>query len=311
MEQDLKNKKVFIALLARDCRDSLKRNIPLIESLIDNFDKDNSIIQIIENDSVDGTKELLADWADRRSYVKICSEDTNQETIPKRNPNSTYVPGGTEYRMSKMIGFRNKYIDRLDADKFDYLIVIDADVEWFSVDGIISSIKNSPEDWSIISANGREFIKFFNKKIPLKYYDLLPYIPTKDQLDQIGINFNIELTHKEMALCSDLLNGKKFKKTPFFPCSSAFAGCGIYNLRKYRGQKYYIIKNNRSHMYEVLCDHVSFNLDFLKEGQNYISRDLLVLYEKKPLIRSVVSYLISTKFKFWVYERLFRKNISE
>lgn len=311
MEQELKSKKVFIALLARDCKESLERNIPLIEILIGNFDKDNSVVQIIENDSVDGTKELLAEWEKKCSYVRVCSEDTNQVTIPKRNPNSTYVPGGTEYRMSRMIGFRNKYINKLEAKKFDYLIVIDADVEWFSVEGIIYSIRNAPENWSIISANGREFTKLFGKIITLKYYDLLPYIPTKEQFSQIGLTYNIELTHKEMALCSDLLNGRDFRKKMFFPCSSAFAGCGIYNLRKYKGQKYYIIKNNRSRMYEVLCDHVSFNLDFLKEGQNYISQELKVLYTKKPFLRSIISYMISTKVKFWFYTKILRKTIPE
>jgi hypothetical protein len=54
------NKNIIIAALARNCEDSLRINIPLIEKLRTQFSW--SQVVVVENDSIDETKNLLNDW---------------------------------------------------------------------------------------------------------------------------------------------------------------------------------------------------------------------------------------------------------
>jgi hypothetical protein len=53
----MNNQNIVIAALARDCEDSLRINIPVIEELRTKFLW--SQVVVVENDSIDGTKELL------------------------------------------------------------------------------------------------------------------------------------------------------------------------------------------------------------------------------------------------------------
>jgi len=84
------NKNVVIAALARDCEESLLRNIPLIEKLRKEFDW--SHVVVIENDSIDKTKEILNKWSVECEGVKIISNDYGTITIPEKsieNPSPT------------------------------------------------------------------------------------------------------------------------------------------------------------------------------------------------------------------------------
>lgn len=290
-------------MLARDCYTPLQNNISKFTELLNQF-AENSIIQVIENDSVDGTKELLQTWSKELPAVHIISEDTNQ---------LTYDPSqqaGALSRNQKMSNFRNKYLKILENEKFDYLIVIDADLVDFDINSIISSIENSPNDWGALFSNGRYFCKVLGKKILLKYYDLFAYVPAPQQFEKLSIPFTFELTRKEMALFSDFLNYKKNILPDYIECSSAFGGIGIYNLKKYKGQSYSTKKNDRSSYFGAVCEHISFNKIYAKEGKNYICKNMLALYDKQSLIK-LFTYPLHTSFKFYIIEKILHKKILE
>lgn len=297
----LKNKRVCISMLARDCCQSLKRNISKVVNLYNNF-SENSVIQIIENDSIDGTKDLLRGLKEQYSFIHVLSEDTNQITYNKNQQ------AGAMYRINKMTMFRNKYLELLEKESFDFLIVIDADLYDFYPDKIISCIENAPNDWSGLFANGKYFYRFFSKNILLKYYDLFAYVPFKEN-GYVSEN-NYELTYKEMALSSDYLNYKRKKLPDYIECRSAFGGIGIYNLLKYQGQKYSTKKNDRSHYFDAVCEHISFNRIFNEYGKLYICKEMIALYEQQGFIK-LLFYPISNKFKFFIYEKILHKEIYE
>lgn len=54
------NGTAIICILARDVEKQLIKNIPKIDSLRDYFQK--SWVIVVENDSIDRTKELLYNW---------------------------------------------------------------------------------------------------------------------------------------------------------------------------------------------------------------------------------------------------------
>ena len=77
------NKNIIIAALARDCEESLRTNIPLIEELRSHFSW--SQVVVVENDSKDGTKGLLNDWKINFNDVTIISKDFGTKTIPDKS----------------------------------------------------------------------------------------------------------------------------------------------------------------------------------------------------------------------------------
>jgi len=96
------NKNVIIAALARDCEDSLRINIPVIEKLRTQISW--SQVVVVENDSIDGTKDVLNDWKINSKNVAIISKDYGGKTIPDKsdlikNPMTSYQ------RIDKMVFF--------------------------------------------------------------------------------------------------------------------------------------------------------------------------------------------------------------
>lgn len=306
-KQIFSDKKVFIALLARNCKSALEKNIPLWNELLSFFSSD-SIIQVIENDSIDGTKDILADWSKNNSSVHIYSKDTNEVTIPPTVAGSVY-PGGSIYRQLKMAGFRNMYIQLMRTKKYDYLIVFDSDLDWFDVQGVITALCDAPDDWGALFANGRYYSVLWGKPILHRYYDLFAYLPMEEEYIKCGMSFDENLTYREMAVFSDILNSRKYKKIDYIPCVSAFGGIGIYNLKYYNNQEYTSKKNIRSNYFEGICEHIAFNLTFAKNKQNYICTKMIAHYKKVCLLQGLSSSLLNTKMKFFIKEKILCKVI--
>src|SRR6476660_10319951 len=118
------NKNIVIAALARDCEDSLRNNIPLIEELRNHFSW--SAVVVVENDSVDGTKSLLAEWKANFKDVTIISNDFGTKTIP--NKKDVEVDPWTSFgRIEKMARYRNLYLEHISqiVHPIDLVVIID------------------------------------------------------------------------------------------------------------------------------------------------------------------------------------------
>ncbi|GHV79688.1 hypothetical protein AGMMS49944_14790 [Spirochaetia bacterium] len=291
------DKSVAIVALARDCAGPLKRSIPKIERLRSFFSK--STVVVVENDSIDDTKMVLQQWVETASDVIILSKDIYEDTIPKKSA-KLINPASSAVRIEKMCRFRNIYMDYLHNhdDVFDFIIVIDIDVEEFSEDTILDAVTSAPDDWVALFANGVKYIAPFGRKIRCRYYDDSAYIPyTQDAA------ICMELTVDDMKQNRDALS-KEMKKFAFVKCLSAFGGIGIYRYQYIKDAHYKTQPNTKNHYVESICEHIPINLSLRTHGASYVVRDLLVYNKRIITIKDLFSELIPTHLWLVLYRLL-------
>lgn len=262
------NKNVVIAALARDCAGPLSNNISLIEQLRDNFLW--SHVVVVENDSKDNTKEILFNWERESKDVKIISKNFGVKTIPDQTA-EMLSPSTSFYRIEKMAFYRNIYIDYIKSlnHKIDYVIIIDVDVETFSIDGIIKSIEEVNDNWGGIFSNGitKSNILGFSSEIYFDIFAVYEY-PLR--------NF-FSYTQKDLEKSFKTVN-KQINKHNYYSVISAFSGIGIYKYEAIKNLRYEALRNIENSN-EAICEHIPFNAQIIKLGyKNYISKDLFVLY---------------------------------
>ena len=259
------NKSILIAALARDCGDSITRNIPKIELLRRKFRE--SHVVIIENDSKDGTKEILKNWKNQSEGVEVIMNDFGTVTIPEKSEKVIH-PGSSNYRISKMARYRNMYMEyarKADFD-IDILLVMDIDIDDFSVEGVIRSINNAPDDWGALFANGN---KVFNKRLK-SFYDYFAYVPYG--------NKQLSMKYDDMFFQARKIRNL-LKKNSYVKCISAFGGMAMYKWEYIKDSNYTAENNTICNSCEMLCEHISFNNNILKQGaSNYITADMEVSY---------------------------------
>ena len=286
-------KKVAIALMARDCAKSLHNNIPEIEKLVRFFVSYD--IFVVENDSIDGTKEILKEWGQSNKNVHLLIKD-NEEINYTLN-------GNLAKRIQRIAFYRNKYLQAIyDSKKeYDYLIIIDIDIKKFNSDSIIKTIEEAPENWEALFANGRKYTTFFNHIILGNYYDAYAYLP----YDSIYADF----TDTECRLNYDKINNEiKTSKDSYIKCDSAFAGIGIYKFEYIKNHFYQVKENNRSSHFDVMCEHIPFNL-YLKH--KYICKNLILLYDRISFIQYLKEKIISQKFLLFITRKILRKQVQD
>lgn len=262
------DKNIVIAILARDCEESLRNNIPLIEELRNKFIW--SQVVVVENDSIDKTKDILANWETSSKNVKIISQDFGIKTIPDKTEKMV-SPTTSFFRIEKMAFYRNIYLDYISElkDSIDYVIVVDIDIKYFSVDGLINSIKKVQNDWGGIFSNGitKGKILGFTSKI---YYDIFAVY-------EYPLQKKYSYTQKTLDIRFRTIN-KKIKKNKYYSVISAFSGVGVYKYEAIKDLRYIAIRNSDNDE-EAICEHIPFNEQVIRAGyKNYISKDFLVIY---------------------------------
>ena len=269
MVLDFNEKKIVICLLAKDCRINLERNIPEIEKLAHCF-KETSII-IVENDSTDGTVEL----------IDSCIRDSSISII--RISPSIKLDGLS--RIEKMAILRNEYIKycKENISNYDYAIVIDADLYRINHSQILEQMMYAPEDWSALFSYGQFFYPLFGKTINLRYYDLFAYVPH-------GASDN-RFTTKELFSNYHLLKKQLKQNKAFVECNSGFGGIGIYKYKAFVNSIYSTIENPKRPDLPFVCEHVLFNEQVSKYGKLYICKNLKPLYEPVKSCRKIL-YII-------------------
>ncbi|EKN11147.1 glycosyltransferase family protein [Parabacteroides johnsonii] len=253
--------KVIICALARDCADSLTKNIRRIEKLRKYFSVCD--ILVIENDSKDRTKEILQEWMESSKGVFCEMKDYGTATIPE-SVAGTVLPSYSKHRISKMIRYRNMYLDWIErrSEKYDYVIVLDIDANWFSYKSIIKALSNAPDDFGAITANGRHFFNFQSF-----YYDTYAFAEKEDSLiipDTVcGDGYR-----KESIRIRKLITKK------YLPVSSAFGGLAVYKYKAIEGIRYCLVENANEYV-EVQCEHIHFNKQIRDRGYKvYIAKDM-------------------------------------
>ena len=278
------NKNIIIAALARDCEDSLRTNIPLIEELRSQFSW--SQIVVVENDSKDGPKGLLNDWKINFNDVTIISKDFGTKTIPDKsdliiNPYTTYQ------RIDKMVSYRNLYLEHINKVEhpIDLVIIIEIDVIEISLTGLINAINSFEEKTGAIFSNGVSVMKtpFGLSEI---YYDIFA-------VWEYPLLHEFSYSAGSLAKTFKSIN-RNIKKSPLYSVISAFGGVGIYNYAAIKDLRYKTVLNPVDKQ-EAICEHIPFNHEIIKRGyKNYIHRDLQVIYKRHKWIL-ILKLLVSER----------------
>ncbi|MBE0650624.1 MAG: hypothetical protein IH595_07260 [Bacteroidales bacterium] len=285
------NKNVVIAGLARDCEKSLPGNILLVEKLRSNFKW--SQVVIVENDSKDNTKRILGDWSREKPGVKVISQDFGTITIPIKSKMYSN-PSASIYRIEKMVKYRNIYIDYINSisEVIDYLIVIDLDIQSFSVQGVISSILNVNKDWGGIFANGITRKGLWGMIFSKIYFDIYA-------IYEYPLRSRFGFTKETLHYTQKTIN-KKIRKSGYYNVISAFGGLGIYKYEAVKNIKYSLLTNCENDN-DAVCEHIPFNLGIINSGyKNYISKDLEVIYGPHSF-GTILAMLLSLKTFDFIY----------
>jgi glycosyltransferase involved in cell wall biosynthesis len=248
----MKNSTAVICALARDCAQAIQKNIPRIEALRKTFSECD--VLIIENDSKDNTKVVLQDWAQKSQGVYVICNNFGTVTIPTK-ANGKVFPTCTYHRIEKMARYRNMYLEWVEKQTKDYqyVVVLDIDVYWFSPKNIAPIIQKAPEDWGAICANGKCQQSCFGQ---FRYYDLYAFL--KRKTDKINISYS-----KEIIL-----------QDPYTAVFSAFGGLAIYKYTAIQGLRYQALPYDDEQI-EVQCEHVSLNAGIADRGYKlYIAKNL-------------------------------------
>ena len=274
-----KDDSIAIAIMARDCEKKLLHNIPKIMNLAQHFKSVD--ICVVENDSVDNTKQILKDWAEQNSFITIISLDN---VFSDSN-----IKGTGKSRIERLTYCRNQYLKFFYEKKiaYDYLFVIDIDINDFDVESIISGIEQAPSDWFGLFPNGIFYNKIFGKTIKGRYYDLYAYLPYESKHEDL-IEFEFRLYNDEITTL--------LQKNEYQLCDSAFGGIGIYKFSELNNRYYQAEKNNRSPNHYMKCEHISFNrIPKESKKRNYIASNMIVLYDKMPLWEIIFRKIFSQK----------------
>jgi hypothetical protein len=280
------DKNIIIAALARDCEKSLPMMIELIEQLRLHFVW--SHVVIVENDSKDNTKEVLKGWKKKSQNVEIISQDFGTITIPNESKGEP-KPLVSFYRIEKMAMYRNLYMDFIKEleHSIDNVVIIDVDLQFFSIDKIINAIIECDGNNGAIFANGVTIKTLFGKIYSRLFYDVFAVYeyPLKE-----------EFSFTEKTLFKTLKNvGNKVKQNKKYPVISAFGGVGIYNYNAISNLQYEALRNplNKN---EAICEHIPFNSQIVKLGyENFISRELEVIYGNHSF-GSILRYHVDINF---------------
>ena len=277
MTQD---KTIVIGALARDCADSILRNKNRIEELRKHFVR--SYVVIVENDSKDNTKQVLADYASECNDVIILSKDYNGN-FPFHYEGPSLKPDMSRMRIARMSFIRNILVDYIEKNiQSDYTMFLDIDVLDFNVAGIIDAINNAPEDWGALLANGREQISFCGNVFPsCAQYDTYATLFDDEDMSNIPLSCTKPLTKLFRGIKSD----KMVQSQKYTHVHSAFGGIGIYRSDAIKGLRYSIYEPKEWQGHNIsICEHIPFHNNL--KGQCYIAQDIQVTYHIDSIFNS-------------------------
>lgn len=252
---------VIIGLLARDCKESVERNIPRIEKLCSYF-ADYHVVAV-ENDSTDGTQQVLQDWAEKNDKVILDSFSDHSQRRMDSGPE----------RISHMVFLRNRILDHIkNLSAPDLVVMMDVDIYDFDVVGIIAGITHAPEDWGGIFANGRSMLP--NQKYLNAQYDQFAFMACDEELSDMTYGI---YTTRSLNRRGRLLN-REVQACDYYPVKSAFGGIGIYRYKTISHLQYRTVMIDDRH-HKAYCEHLPLHLDIIQQGyKNYICRSMVVNY---------------------------------
>jgi hypothetical protein len=250
----IKQSKLIIAGLIRDGAHRVPEMMSRLESIGQQFAEYQ--ILIVENDSIDGTRDLLHQWTQKNGRVHLlgCDNTAMQQAITDSQVCMLNLPatpdhGAGRHRIAKMAYLRNLYLEhiRKHYSSYDYLIVIDLDISGhFYLDGLTNSMYHFATSSQVeaIGANGIKWGGYWY------YYDPFAYIEIGQPLEWASLEE--KLNHDQEIFSQPA----KTPREPIYPVTSAFGGLVIYRLSVLGSAQYDYSRTGYA------CEHVFFNRHF-------------------------------------------------
>lgn len=263
---------IVIGVLARDCADGVVRNKVRIEELRKFFRE--SHVVIVENDSVDLTKQTIADYAAGTEGVSVISRDYAGQ-YPFHYEGRPYKQDMSCMRIARMSFFRNILLDYIRQNyQSDYVMLLDIDLLDFSVKGIIEALSNAPEGWGALLSNGREYMLSGGEVFPVcMQYDTYSLLFEGEKKESIPMHFTSSFT----KLWRGIRANRQVQRTDYYRVLSAFGGIGIYKMSAIKDLRYDIFVPEAWKGRNIsICEHIPFNTSII--GDCYIARSLQTRY---------------------------------
>lgn len=234
---------LIVCSIVRNAERGLRKNIPVVKEWCRHFK--NFRVVAYENDSTDGTKELLKAWRqDSLERIHVLLNDTDaSRTIPdphevKGNPFFSYR------RISKMAYLRNQYLDYVERQGWeaDYLMVVDLDVAQLYVQPVLDVLSENRE-WDVLTAFGYSRSPSFKRR----YHDGYALTRTGEEL--------VPQTERMIYSMPELF-GRLRPSDDWVRVYSAFGGLSLYKYEVIKGLRYEVLPNDDPRV-EVHCEHFS------------------------------------------------------
>ena len=277
-------KRVVFAGCAKNCAADLPAVLSNIERIATLFS--DAAYVIVENDSTDGTKEILASWSrDKRNYFGVCLDGLEH---------------AEPVRTRRLEVARNAYIQMILNDgglkSFDFLILIDLDevnagVLDLAAIRLAAEFLIGRESCAAVFANQRGT---YYDMWALRHAQMCPNDIWEDVLDYATTN----AVDDEQAFAATFAP-RIFSLNPDsepIPVDSAFGGLGLYkidfiarNPNPYLGYKLKLLRRREDYQCLRLqtCEHVHFHRGLrLIGGELYIFPALINIENSTVLFSS-------------------------
>ncbi|MBC8128126.1 MAG: hypothetical protein H8M99_13380 [Gloeobacteraceae cyanobacterium ES-bin-144] len=277
--------RIVVCGLARDCKKNLVRNWQDMQTVITY--SNNCEWVVVENDSVDGTKEWLQEMAKQNPKLHVIGEPTGEASIPRKT-GSEVRPWFSQARISKMAFFRNQYMEfvenQIGFDKVDFLIVIDFDVRKLPIDRICHWLDHMDRS-AVITSFGIYWKTLWSRG----FYDAYAYTELDDVMPQTEVF--VEDRRKN-------LYAKYIREQSPLKILSNFSGCAIYPARYLHGLRYEALPNDDPHV-ESLCEHTSIHRTIHQRGSSVLIDPLMKVHYSTVLL-DWKRYLVDCiKIAYW------------
>lgn len=255
------SERVCIVGCAKNISNHIRKSLDKLIEIKQLFHPESKII-IAENDSTDGTKEILDNYKHNIDVINYDGKVT------------------MDHRTEKLAFLRNELINHVHKKYSHYNYIIIADLDNVIHDLNVQQFQHILQNWK-----NREWDALFSNSNP--YYDIWA-LRSKD----IGIDYDCwDAVHHDGDTRKHV---KKFQKNITFDSDavevdSAFNGFGIYKLASTKGCSYNGLTQNcslnmSSPCRKDTCEHVSFHNCLKQNGAKlFILRDLMVKSQEEHI----------------------------
>lgn len=257
---------IVIYVLCRDIAPQFEMSARRLESIGRLFDRYK--IVVFENDSVDGSRELLENWASENpgtvelldccDRARECSADQHR---CKLNLERGYNSTDKMFRFEKMAKYRNRCLSHIlerYGHLYEYVMAYDFDIQGaVSREGILDTFRQR-DRWDAVFANGRSFQGTAGT---------VPHVYDRLAFQEHGLE-------KHSSSLVDFWRQHRGVNSSegLYPVYSAFNGIGIYRMDALFGARY------RARDPPNQCEHLGLHSDMRANGYGrlYINPRLVV-----------------------------------